>query len=178
MDRPTLEERYGRAVTSHNLRQDPNSVAPVDLLTAAGLVGRRHALGLSLWRLAVVNDVAEFEAAVRGLAKLAMDVRRRQPRIWPGMGLGNAEEVAREVLLCWWRRTCPRCEGRGYMVIPGTPTLSDVPCPSCGGGGDVDVPRHLARTLGAEAVDPGRWMLGEIGAIERVVESAMLQVSG
>lgn len=55
MDRPTLEERYGSAVTSHNLRQDLAHRVPIDILTAAGFAGRKHALGLSLWRLAVAD---------------------------------------------------------------------------------------------------------------------------
>ena len=169
----TIPEAYGSAATAGNLKQDVAHRVPVDLLTAAGMTGRRNPLGLALWRISAAHDAAEFEFATEQCAKLLMDVRRRAPRVWPGLNLAGAKEIAKEVLLCWWKRTCPKCEGRGYAVIPGTPTLSDAQCPSCHGTGEVDLVRHIGSTLGAEATDPARWLRGEIDAIQAAMEQAM-----
>lgn len=42
---------------------------------------------------------------------------------------------ARLVLDYWIAEECLSCEGRKWVSIPGTPTLSDVECPACKGTG-------------------------------------------
>lgn len=60
-------------------------------------------------------------------------------------GQAHPTTKAREVILWWLDHSCPRCQGRGKQLIPGTPALSNRACPrhsegGCGGTGARKLP--------------------------------------
>lgn len=139
------------------------------------MAGNLHDVALSLWRLAYGGDAKEFPEAQEKLARMVLRAKRQRVAPWPKLNHALANQVAREVLLCWWLRVCPSCEGRGYRTIPGTPTLSDCACPVCQGTGAVALEVHLLRTVGPGGVDPGRWLYGELGVLEALLARRMRQ---
>ena len=47
----------------------------------------------------------------------------------------EAREALARVIPFGLDDTCHECDGRGYMVVPGTPMLSDRACKACSGRG-------------------------------------------
>ena len=78
------------------------------------------------------------------------------------------------ITLAWWLSpTCERCHGRGYQVIPGTPTLSDIPCPCCHGGRTTPLDVVLRARVPAGHVDAGRWLYGQMTSLLASLSHAM-----
>jgi len=173
----SVAERYCSAVHAQNLRHDLWRKVPIDTVHAVALVGRRHDLAVSLWRV-LAGDRREIRSTAEHMARLIMRERRKNIRTWPGISLANARVIARTVLSCWLRPACPACSGRGYTLIPGTPTLSDTACEYCGGNGVVNVREHLRNYLGEYTVDPGLWLLGELGSVQNALTKAIFRVGG
>lgn len=101
-----------------------------DLILAAGMC--RNKLGIALGRV-----VGEFDG--RALTRSALAEAQRHAHILAlrhDIDLGVADSV-----LAWFiSPNCEACEGRGYLKIPGTPKLSDNPCPCCHGEGHAPIP--------------------------------------
>lgn len=132
----TSRERLGLAQGSRNLGEvELHDVGDVDIVRACGMAAQEHPLGLAVWRWRVAGDRREAIAVAGGL-----------------LDLGYEEDLVRRAMLHLINDTCPDCHGRGYGVIPGTPTLSDDICGSCNGTGrsqptDEDA-RHLVEVVG------------------------------
>lgn len=87
-------------------------------------------LGVMLWGVMYEGKTGEKHR----LAELLGDHLNRQ------MGRdrrlkGDAWKIAREMLAWHCEGICTACEGRGYEVIQGTPSLSDNICHHCHGTG-------------------------------------------
>jgi hypothetical protein len=161
-------ETYASATTASNLAQSDARRVPVDVLTAAGLCGRRAKLAHALLRCRTVGQPGDRADARQAMTQALLNVKRKRPATWPGMDVDMAMRIAHAVLTYWGSSasTCSTCQGRGYQPVPGTPTLSPRACPACGGTGRVDLQEAIRAALGPKAVDPARWLYGEIDAIE------------
>lgn len=122
-------ERLARAETSSDLQHHPEP-CHVDVLMAAGLVGIAAPIHFALYRLKYLNDSTEItacKAIFTRWAYRAMCNRGIEPQ--------RASRLGVQALTQWVSDVCQPCNGRGYQVIEGTPTLSDRPCGSCKGSG-------------------------------------------
>lgn len=69
-------------------------------------------------------------------------------------GMEHPEMKAAAIVRYWLDTNCGTCDGRKFRLIPGTPSLSNKTCPSCGGSGVAPVPhgqegRKLANHMDA-----------------------------
>lgn len=166
----TIEERYGNAVEATDLTLRFERGGPVDILTAAGMVGARHPMCLSTWRWLYGGDDHERHAVLEGLLKWMQHQANR--RRW------NKRQALVSVTVTvadWYKhRTCPDCHGTRYMVIEGTPTLSDVPCNTCHGTGERSLDRLLF-SHGSEWIGRGHDLRNHLDNLISEASNKMLQ---
>lgn len=162
-----LLERYAQAVNSDDLTVNERTTwADTDVLGAAGLAAKYHALGIALVRLFADGKP---EQAVRELAEMAFKrartVKVKQSRV-------QAEDLAKAVL--GWHRhgICHPCGGTGYTVIAGTPVQGDE-CPQCKGTGRAPFDEQFA---GDGQLLLARWLSAEIERAQAAAGSAALAV--
>lgn len=135
--RPDIQERY---ITAGG---------PSDVVTAAGWAAQSNAtveLALMLWGVMYEGKTSQkLELATKlGNHLNARMVRDRSLK-------GNAWKIAAEMLAWHLHGVCQECDGRGYMVIPDTPSLSDTLCHHCHGTGKRPYPREASHVwLAAE----------------------------
>lgn len=158
----TLAEKYISARAATSLKHTPDTVSsPVDILTAAGMVGHRHGLVMQLWEvtcrpsLAHINSLAEKLAMKLDSYMLVKKIRARE----------HALDISKEVLAWHLWGTCPHCKGRGEGTIEGTPHLNGIDCSHCNGTGKVQLV-----TTNDEAAN---WLRGEIESLAVSAEAAM-----
>jgi hypothetical protein len=151
-------EAYGVAVAD-GYQRDP--------VTAAGMVGARHALAVSAWRLKHGHDAAEFKTCL-GILQRAVRVSRDR-----NLKAARAAALAlcKPVLMHWIADICPACLGRGAGVLDGSPVLEDAPCEQCGGNGRVSLTRVVAP---AERVVAG-CLLALLAEAEHLAASRMIK---
>lgn len=147
----SITERYATAVGASTLEMDYDHAKPVDTVIASGWTHSR--MGAVLRRLQV-----EWDSTGKPL-KMTNKARRRTLqalRSWSQavrmMGewcdaKGIPEHVGLAALAYFVDDTCPKCYGRGFQVIPGTPSLSATPCNHCRGSGRMRPPDECARAL-------------------------------
>ena len=82
-----------------------------------------------LFRLKYANDASEYPEVLAYFKEIATQHSRRMK--WGDDA--KARSCAKKVLDYWLADNCPACFGRGYEVMPGSPMLSDTPCPVCQG---------------------------------------------
>lgn len=97
----------------------------------------------------------ELKILAAGLKSRA-DVWRYLPELAHRCGL--SEDAAASVLFRWLNPVCPKCHGRKFQLVAGTPALSGKPCPSaerggCGGTGDAAIPHGQAGRKLANELD-------------------------
>ena len=122
-------ERYASAVRSGDLRSRENTTfSDPDVIGAYGLAAKREPLGVALQRL-FTGDNGAADQVILILAGRIKDHFQGQ------LSSTQARDVAAGVLE--WNRNsvCTSCNGSGYEVIPGTPSLSDHECKACRGTG-------------------------------------------
>lgn len=127
IERRTIHERVGVALSNGNLRQTSRDI---DTIGALGMVGVTERLADAVFRLKYGNDPSSYRDALAGVYGIArsLDARgnwryRRRRLHW----------MAKRVLGYWITDLCPSCNGLGFDVMLGTPHLSDRPCRSCRG---------------------------------------------
>ena len=117
------------AETSSDLQHHDYQCA-VDILGAAGLASIRSPSGMILYRLKYLHEAGQIENGktifIRW-AYRAMQNRKQDPK--------GASRIGVQALTAWLGDVCGVCQGRKYKAISGTPTLSNMPCGSCGGTG-------------------------------------------
>ena len=119
-------EALTRAQQSSDLGEAiEGELADVDMIRAAGMVGQRYPTALAVWRFAELMDRSSMRAAFDGLLSMAA---RRHIKF-------NPVETVSSVLQWLANPVCSACNGTGFDVIQGTPTLSDHACPVCHGSG-------------------------------------------
>lgn len=148
-DRPGIEEKYGRAMTSSHLEVSNERTGDVDLLIAAGWI-KAESLGTRLFRLRhefdATNEVELRNAASSMVSRVLTMMQLgslRATRDALGMfALRQATlerfmrndatvlAVAGRALDHWLDPMCPACDGRGFHGGPGQPRVM---CTECGG---------------------------------------------
>lgn len=107
-DRPTLPERYARAMQSTHLEVLVDERCSVDLLVAAGWV--KDGLGTMLYRLRTEYDAVRgaHQAALKALtdAQAHADQVRREARAMPD----TEYAAARRMVWAWWQHDYPAPE--------------------------------------------------------------------
>lgn len=157
----TARERIATAQISDNLGEVLQGIGDIDIIRACGLVAANHPIGMSLWRLKYA--CAEREAAVAASSLVQLVLHR-----WPLLegGADAARTLVESVLAYWMFDSCPACEGRGYLTVPGTPMLSDEQCGACHGQGRLPM---------AETSEPATWLLDQIARLERAAAGEIMR---
>lgn len=115
----TSRESISRAQTSKNLGEKPaDELADVDIIRAVGMAAQVNPLGLSVFRWRYSGDQRSVYKVAEGL-----------------VDLGYAVPLVYRVLMHMVNDVCPKCFGRGYGTIFGTPVLDDEVCSDCRGTG-------------------------------------------
>lgn len=164
MERLLTRDRYARAVCADDLTSYAgSSLAPADVLAAAGMAGQRAPLGMLLQRLRADATVHGGRLAVGMLAeRLREAVRRRQVR----RDGQPAEAICWDVLAWWLDPTCPACGGVRFQSTNGR--LLAKACPVCSGSGKRAAPQGEA----------AQWVLDVIGQQVAMSEAAHRRVLG
>lgn len=146
--KPGIQERYVTARLTSNMRVDPKtSMAPADVIAAAGAAGQVVPLEILLWQVTYEGKTEAKKRLADELGELLnkrMAVDRRLK--------GDAWKVASEMVAWHLHGVCPDCEGRGLEHVRGTPYLSAMVCRSCGGTGKRPYPREAAYTWMADEI--------------------------
>ena len=113
-----IAERYASARNTSNLKmRSETTVAPIDVLTAAGWAGQASPEALMLWEVTFKGKTSSKLALVEMLEKkLASEMIRQR---WKG----NPRLIAQEVFAWSLNGVCKPCNGRGYELVVGTPSL-------------------------------------------------------
>lgn len=151
----TFEDRYAGAVRSSNLRGNANRETALDVLGAAGIVGKTAPLAMALERLFVGdNTAAESVVAILAASLVGKAWRNDEQRV----PRAQAADIAKAVLA--WHRdgVCKPCGGHGVLLMRGAPTLSDKKCPECRGTGKIPFDRQFPM----DVVWLARWGLAEL----------------
>jgi hypothetical protein len=199
LDRPTIDEQYGRATQAGNL-QHRAGPCPTDKLAALAWADRR--LASPLFRARVANDASQIRLLHdlwrQEVARMAE--RRRWKILVPAVTSDDkrvladvllpallVREVARISLDHFLFDVCPTCTGRRYrphrdvLLERGMDAetaerfgdvLSDELCPACGGTGqsEPDTPEYLL-PLVRRAIESlhGRYVEYGLAALKRLV---------
>lgn len=163
-DRPTLPERYSRAMSSPNLKWGKlhERTVDLDILIAFGWI-KQESLGTSLYRLRTEFDaINKIEVARCGSSLVARVLTLSQLRALPDVrnALGRFSiahatrqrfmrpddrvlQIAGRALDLWLDPHCPTCTGRGFTGGYGAPIVL---CSHCHGSGKrtVDLDREYA----------------------------------
>ena len=150
-------DRYAIATRSSNLRSNPDTThSDSDVLGAAGLAGKKAPLAMALCRLLSGDNHASRE--IVELMAGMLDGKAYRLRVQ--MSRLEAKDVSRAVLA--WSRdgTCKVCNGHGFQVIEGAPSLSEHRCQSCD-------PVHrgkrpFMREFATHQLELARWLLAEV----------------
>lgn len=140
IDARTVEEEYTSAGNSDDLTVKAERRSDADILIAAGWTPGM--LGSALLRLHSEWDgAAKPRKLTETDARLLYGALKTLPKVieavseWAAKrGYDRPQELAGASVAFWLDDTCHACEGRGYDVIPGTPTLGAA-CKRCGGSG-------------------------------------------
>lgn len=147
-DKPSVTERY---ITADGA---------ADVITAAGWVAQRHEMALMLWGVMYQGKTGQKHRLAELLGDYlnrAMDRDRRLK--------GDAWKIAKEMLAWWSDGVCTACDGRGYEIIKGTPSLSDRMCSHCHGSGKRPYPRDAAHV----------WMEAELHRMSSIAASEVMK---
>lgn len=157
MESISCRDRYARSVVSSDLTpRSRSTLAPLDLLGAAGMAAQRHELGMLLQRLrADATPTATAVAAAALAERLRAAVRRRQVRR-DGV---DSEVVAAQALAWWLNPTCLACGG--VQFVARNARLISKSCAGCRGSG--------LRALESAAPAAAAWVLD---AISREVDQS------
>lgn len=111
-----------------------------DYVAALGLAGITYPIASPLIRMYLAHDVGALHDARRAAVEMARKAARRQ-----GVNLRAQEfaEIGRLALEYVVDKTCRRCHGTKFELIPGTRCLGTEECKACHGDGRRVLPsRH------------------------------------
>lgn len=145
-DRAGIEEQYGQACTSSNLRVEADRRSAADVLIASGMSNSRLGGALMRLRSEYGSDSVPRRSATETDHRLMMGRLKTLPAVIAAVtaqaqswGIDRPEAVALAVVSHWLDNICRHCEGRGKDRIKDTPTLSGKNCKHCRGTGRVDL---------------------------------------
>ena len=120
-------EKYTRAVTSSNLRDDEHHHS-TEALAAVALCQTR--LASKLFRVKYAADATSYVALVEEWTEIV--TFKSLLRAWPIEV--SPKKIARLSLDHWLNDVCSICVGTGFQATPGhLGMLSDIPCRVCKG---------------------------------------------
>lgn len=136
----TVDEAYISAGNSDDLTVAADRRSDADVLIACGWAP--GLLGSALLRLHGEWDgTAKPKRLTETDARLLFGALKTLPKVIEAVGTWAAKrgysrphELAGAAVAYWLNDTCHACNGLGYDVIPGTPTLGPT-CKRCGGSG-------------------------------------------
>jgi hypothetical protein len=132
----SIAEKYSTARNTSNLKSEPRtSMAAADVLGAAGMAAQTHETALMLWEVAFRGKTSAKLKLVEMLEMRLTEYMNRA-RI-----KSNPRRVTKEVLAWHLHGVCRPCNGLGWEVVEGSPSLSSVVCPHCNGTAKVELPR-------------------------------------
>lgn len=145
-------ERYNTAIHASSLKPDANTTyADLDVIGAAGLAARYEPMGIALARMLAGGG------ATCVIAEMTDAVHERSFRIKQRVTVAVAENIAKAVL-AWWRDgVCHPCNGTGFELITGTPSLGGE-CKACSGSGK----RAFDKEFRHEHRELARWLSDEV----------------
>lgn len=124
-------ERIGRAMVSTNLKEREHS-CDLDFVIATGMVGQHHKEAVNILRFHLVGDSPSYRG-VRGAA-ISITHKLNVKRRW-GMNPKDLVRVAEIAMKLYLNPRCPKCQGRKFQLVDGTPSLSNRHCQKCQGTG-------------------------------------------
>lgn len=146
-DHTSIGERYARASITSNLRVQGHQ-CDADKLLAAGYAQRgseRKMLALRLYRMQTTGDRASLSAVVQdATASLRRRLSRKGNRPMPA---AQRDALVVQTLRWWLSQRCDYCNGSGFDMIDGAPTLSMQECAACGGTGMTPLKRIIPHRL-------------------------------
>ena len=147
-DRPGIEETYQVAGNTSNLAVEADKRGAADVLIAAGWSPTR--IGAALMRLHSEYDAAQRKGEGRTDVQLLRSKLRSLSSVTEQLALKahdwrmeDPKAKAQAVALWWLDRSCRRCTGRKFELIPGAPALSNRVCKACGGTGETRIPHGV-----------------------------------
>jgi hypothetical protein len=145
-------DRYASAIHSTSLKSEPRTIwSDTDVLGAAGYAAKRYPLGVALARMLSGGGTADV------IESMSHYVYERGYKIKCRVTELQARDIAIAVL-AWYRHgTCQPCQGTGYRIIPGTPSLGEE-CPACRGAGKFD----LEKLFRPDWKQLAMWLSGEV----------------
>ena len=168
----SIAERYATATEATDLTLRNERSTAVDVLTAAGMVGAKHALALSLWRWAHGGDNNARHDVLSGL--LVWMRRQATKRNWQRVRAGTMARVVLVVAEHYHSPACTVCSGHGYEPINGTPHLSDTPCPVCHGTGECSLDKMLMQH-GPDWISRGKQLRAYMDDLMHVAGKEMMR---
>lgn len=130
-DRPSVEEKIGRALADGDLDYRSNAINAV---IALGCVSIEEKVADAVFRLKYANDAHSYADAVKAVSGIAKSLDARH-----NWRLKDHAAIATAVVNYWLCDLCPSCTGIGAQAIAGTPVLGTY-CPACRGSGKRDYP--------------------------------------
>lgn len=166
MEHASCRDRYASAVRAVDLTPRPrSSLAPVDVLGAAGMAAQRQPLGMLLQRLRAESTPAARWVATEALAeRLAQAVRKRVLR----RDGQDSRVIAAQALDWWLDPTCLTCGGVKFKARDAR--LTTKPCWACAGSG--------CRALESAAPAAAAWVVDTITQQVGMSEAAHRRVLG
>ncbi len=126
-------QRYSRAATSSNLRDDEHN-HQTEILAAAALASMHIGceLGTKLFRVKYSNDASSYPNLLSEWCDIVKSKSRT--RNWPEEI--SHSKIAKESLNYWLNDQCIMCGGHGHQEVENVPqVLKDDPCAACDGSG-------------------------------------------
>ena len=115
-----------------------------DYVAALGYASRDYPIASPLIRMYLALDVSAVNEAKQKAVDMAKRAANRQ-----GLRLSLRElaDVGRQALEYAVNKTCPRCHGTKFELIPGTNRHGTTPCKACDGDGRKTLPRHHRKLI-------------------------------
>lgn len=152
-------ERLSRATVTGDMSMERSRIRDADYVAALGMAGAANPTGA-----AIADSLLRgrsLEEARRGATRIARNEAKATGVTLTATELYAIGSAALHVLL---HPACPRCKGRGYKTVPGTPALSGKPCERCRGTGRREIGHELKHRDIAERVLDALYKNG-LGAI-------------
>jgi hypothetical protein len=121
-----IRKLIATALTARDLSDDQLIETHNDRVWSFALI--KDPLGQSLWRLWLTNDAAYYDRVLYLLSKRVQRASKRQ------LTRSVRERIVRCIVDEWLNSVCMQCQGRGGLVVDGTPHVRHV-CTTCNATG-------------------------------------------
>ena len=141
-------DRLAPALVSADMTSVVGHRGDADFVGALGFASRTYPIASPLVRMYLAHDQAAVHEAKEKACDMARRAARRQGLT---LSLREVSDIGRKALEYVVDKTCPRCHGTKFELIPGTTCLGITECKACHGDGRKSIPRHY-RKLIAEVI--------------------------